>query len=114
MLRIATPRPAQATSLLTHAFVQGLDIKRCNLVIRTEPPSTVIQNIQSRGRARFPEAKYVVLCLDPAEVETVEEADRKEKQLNVLLEKAQGELADEPPTGTSWSRFDSESGGESP
>lgn len=36
-------------------------------VIRTEPPRTIIQNIQGRGRARLLNATYAVIVLDLAE-----------------------------------------------
>ena len=43
---------------------EGLDIQQCGLVIRTEPPRSIIQNIQGRGRARQLGATYAVVVLD--------------------------------------------------
>lgn len=43
----------------TSVAEEGLDVPDCNLVIRFDLYSTVIQYIQSRGRARQPNSRYV-------------------------------------------------------
>ncbi|KAI9294789.1 hypothetical protein K502DRAFT_304512, partial [Neoconidiobolus thromboides FSU 785] len=45
----------------TNVAEEGLDIQPCNLVIRFDPPETLISYIQSRGRAREKESYYIVL-----------------------------------------------------
>ena len=85
----------------------GLDIQKCNLVIRTEPPSTVIQNIQGRGRARYPGARYIVICIDSTEVEDLEKLRGDENGLHSVLT-ASAAARDMRPATTSWSRFDDE------
>lgn len=47
----------------TSVAEEGLDIQKCNLVIRTEKPQTIITSIQSRGRARQDDAEYIIMCL---------------------------------------------------
>ena len=50
--------------LATSIAEEGLDIQQCGLVVRTEPPRTIIQNIQGRGRARLLDATYAVVVLE--------------------------------------------------
>lgn len=40
---------------------EGLDIQQCNLVIRFDLPKTMIQYVQSRGRARRKDSTYVFM-----------------------------------------------------
>lgn len=49
----------------TSVAEEGIDIPACNYVIRFDVPSTAIQYIQSRGRARKPNSQYV--CMIEAE-----------------------------------------------
>lgn len=46
---------------------EGLDIRKCCIVIRTEPVTKIIANIQGRGRARATGALYLVLTLSKKE-----------------------------------------------
>ncbi|XP_058216237.1 endoribonuclease Dicer homolog 2 [Rhododendron vialii] len=46
-----------ATSILE----EGLDVQRCNLVIRFDPSSTVCSFIQSRGRARMQNSEFLIM-----------------------------------------------------
>ncbi|KAI3507009.1 hypothetical protein L1887_21714 [Cichorium endivia] len=46
-----------ATSILE----EGLDVQKCNLVIRFDPASTVCSFIQSRGRARMLDSDFLLL-----------------------------------------------------
>ncbi|OMJ11208.1 Dicer-like protein 1, partial [Smittium culicis] len=48
----------------TQVSEEGLDISDCNLIIRFDPALTLIQFIQSRGRARKSESEYVMMVLD--------------------------------------------------
>lgn len=43
----------------TSVAEEGLDIPDCNLIIRFDLYTTLIQYIQSRGRARLPNSKYI-------------------------------------------------------
>ncbi|OMJ15114.1 Dicer-like protein 1 [Smittium culicis] len=48
----------------TQVTEEGLDISDCNLIIRFDPALTLVQFIQSRGRARKSESEYVMLVTD--------------------------------------------------
>jgi len=41
---------------------EGLDIPDCNVIIRFDLFNSVIQYIQSRGRARRQQSKYIIMC----------------------------------------------------
>lgn len=70
----------------TSVAEEGLDIQRCSLVVRTEAPQTIIQNIQTRGRARYHGADYVILCLDKREQERVDCLKQTEQQAQLDLQ----------------------------
>lgn len=65
----------------TSVLEEGLDVPRCNLVIRYDFPATIRQYIQSKGRARSDGSKYVIFCTD----EEKERAKQK-KYLHEYLE----------------------------
>jgi endoribonuclease Dicer len=48
----------------TSVAEEGLDIPDCNLVIRFDLYTTLIQYIQSRGRARHANSRYIHMCED--------------------------------------------------
>jgi endoribonuclease Dicer len=48
----------------TSVAEEGLDIPDCNLVIRFDLYTTLIQYIQSRGRARHENSRYIHMCED--------------------------------------------------
>ncbi|KAI9249991.1 dicer-2 protein [Sporodiniella umbellata] len=45
----------------TNVAEEGLDIQPCNFVIRFDFFHTLIAYIQSRGRARYPKSKYIIM-----------------------------------------------------
>jgi endoribonuclease Dicer len=100
----------------TSVAEEGVDIQACNLVVRTEPPTSIIRNIQGRGRARRAGARYVVMCLDESEVDEMDRLRRREHAATETLKAfvlrhascGQGAGADGSavlPTQTSWSTF---------
>ncbi|KAI8637061.1 putative dicer-like protein [Parasitella parasitica] len=48
----------------TNVAEEGLDIQACNYVIRFDPFKTVIAYIQSRGRARRKDSRYILMLND--------------------------------------------------
>eukprot|EP01043_Picozoa_sp_COSAG02_P045936 COSAG02_NODE_4250_length_5586_cov_2.460725_2_plen_769_part_00 len=60
----------------TSVAEEGLDIPQCNLVVRLDAAVTDIGFVQSRGRARYPQAKYVVACSELSEVEALIDGER--------------------------------------
>jgi endoribonuclease Dicer len=84
---------------------EGLDIQRCGLVIRTEPPHSIISNIQGRGRARQLDATYSVVVLTETEEEVVEDLAKRELQARHVLVQCVAN-AGSGVAGTSWSHFD--------
>lgn len=46
----------------TKVAEEGLDFKACHLVVRYDELKTVTEYVQSRGRARAADARYVVLA----------------------------------------------------
>eukprot|EP01049_Picozoa_sp_SAG25_P014927 SAG25_NODE_2829_length_1366_cov_1.115233_1_plen_259_part_00 len=93
--------------LATSVAEEGLDIQQCGLVIRTEPPLTIIQNIQGRGRAQQLDASYVVVVLSDGESEEVARLTVGEDRAWEALQRCIGG-AGTGVAATSWSNFDSE------
>ncbi|PVU90139.1 hypothetical protein BB559_004777 [Furculomyces boomerangus] len=56
--------------IATQVAEEGLDISRCNLVIRFDPALTLISYVQARGRARQTYSEYVVMV--PKEFENMD------------------------------------------
>ena len=59
----------------TSVAEEGLDIPDCNLVIRFDLYTTLIQYIQSRGRARHANSRYIHMC-----------EDRNNEQMQLIVE----------------------------
>eukprot|EP01025_Chloroclados_australasicus_P016378 TRINITY_DN1818_c1_g4_i1.p1 TRINITY_DN1818_c1_g4~~TRINITY_DN1818_c1_g4_i1.p1 ORF type:complete len:771 (+),score=55.34 TRINITY_DN1818_c1_g4_i1:110-2422(+) len=47
--------------ICTRVVEEGIDISKCNLVIRFDLPQTVASYVQSKGRARADNAKYIMM-----------------------------------------------------
>merc|ERR1712232_532820 len=80
--------------IATSVAEEGMDIPVCSLVIRLEFPDTLIQLIQSRGRARYPDSDYVVPCLTQKETKNIAGVQNTEDAMTKLLDlvmNAQGE-----------------------
>jgi ERCC4-related helicase len=45
----------------TPMLEEGVELPRCNLIIRFDPPSSFRAMVQSRGRARVTNAHYITL-----------------------------------------------------
>lgn len=48
--------------IATKVLEEGIDIPKCNLVIRFDQPQTYNSYVQCKGRAKMPEAHYVLLA----------------------------------------------------
>ena len=68
----------------TSILEEGIDVVDCGLVIRFSNVFSIIQNIQSKGRARQANSQYVVFAYED-EVCRFEELQKNEKQLDELL-----------------------------
>jgi endoribonuclease Dicer len=74
----------------TSVVEEGLDVSTCNAVIRYSSTSTVTAFIQSRGRARQKDSKYVILCDGTAEdaKRNVEVLRLKEQDMDMAVQMA--------------------------
>ncbi|KAK9823040.1 hypothetical protein WJX81_002311 [Elliptochloris bilobata] len=56
-------RAGELNTLISTAVAEeGLDLTRCALVLRFDPPATALEFIQSRGRARAPQSHMVLMA----------------------------------------------------
>ena len=69
----------------TSVAEEGIDVASCNLVVRMEPAHTVIKFIQARGRARFSNSHYVILCCNKDEEQLVSNLETREVEVKRLL-----------------------------
>lgn len=68
----------------TKVVEEGLDIPKCNFVVRFDPPKTFCSYVQSMGRARAEKALYVLLA-DPAEHTSLVNDVTVYKMIEILL-----------------------------
>ncbi|KAK4604657.1 hypothetical protein RGQ29_012930 [Quercus rubra] len=73
--------------IATKVGEEGLDIQTCCLVIRFDLPETVSSFIQSRGRARMPQSKYVFLVDsgNQKEVDLIKDFQKDEDRMNMEI-----------------------------
>ncbi|KAM3714268.1 hypothetical protein ACJW31_01G319400 [Castanea mollissima] len=73
--------------IATKVGEEGLDIQTCCLVIRFDLPETVSSFIQSRGRARMPQSKYVFLVDsgNQKEVDLIIDFQKDEDRMNMEI-----------------------------
>ncbi|OZJ04712.1 hypothetical protein BZG36_01815 [Bifiguratus adelaidae] len=85
--------------IATNVAEEGLDIQRCNIVIRFDFFRSLIGYIQSRGRARMPKSKYILMLQrdDPKQKGLLRELRKQEQDMklwcNALPEKRKASLA---------------------
>ncbi|KAJ3218247.1 Dicer-like protein 1 [Dinochytrium kinnereticum] len=96
---LAEFRKGQINLLIaTSAAEEGLDVQPCMLVIRFDMAKNVIQNIQSRGRARHANARYIQLVRedDEAALQALYDLQAREAEMRgeLLREKVQDEGED--------------------
>ncbi|KAL2651551.1 hypothetical protein R1flu_019679 [Riccia fluitans] len=72
--------------IATSVLEEGIDVPTCNLVIRFDGMNTVTGNIQSRGRARLRESKFVVL-LAQEDNEKVRKLHRMEADMQQVVKR---------------------------
>ena len=69
----------------TSVAEEGIDIPCCNLVVRMEPPRTVISLIQARGRARYHDSRFVIMCCDDDEQQLVSQVEKRRTDMQQKL-----------------------------
>ena len=69
----------------TSVLEEGIDVSSCDLVIRYNGVSTLIQFIQSRGRARKKGSKFIVIVTEE-ELKRSQEIQEEEKIMDLILE----------------------------
>ena len=69
----------------TSVLEEGIDVSSCDLVIRYSGVSTLIQFIQSRGRARKDGSRFIVL-VTPEELQRTKDIQEEEKIMDLILE----------------------------
>jgi ERCC4-related helicase len=63
---------------LTYACTTGLDVKACDLVIRFGGEPSLIQLIQSKGRARDANGRLIVICTPEEEAHLNEVVEQEQ------------------------------------
>ncbi|KAI8617471.1 hypothetical protein BC830DRAFT_99023 [Chytriomyces sp. MP71] len=84
--------------IATRVAEEGIDIQPCNLVVRFDVVQTVISNIQSRGRARHKNSRYIVMVHenDLDTPQKLHELDKNEAEMNAILLGKDNTSADAP------------------
>ena len=57
---------------------EGLDLPECELVVQMDPPNNVKSLVQIRGRARKKNSKFIALCRDQNQVNSLESLQERE------------------------------------
>ncbi|XP_060562666.1 antiviral innate immune response receptor RIG-I-like [Ruditapes philippinarum] len=83
--------------IATSVAEEGLDITKCNLVIRYEHVTNEIVRLQSRGRARRQDSRYYVLTEEGSWIVAKEEKNALlEKIMNAIVPELQVYIEDHP------------------
>ena len=69
----------------TSVLEEGIDVSSCDLVIRYNGVSTLIQFIQSRGRARKDGSRFIVIVTEE-ELKRTKDIQEEEKIMDLILE----------------------------
>ncbi|XP_063233868.1 endoribonuclease Dcr-1 isoform X2 [Bacillus rossius redtenbacheri] len=80
--------------IATSVLEEGIDIPKCNLVVRFDPPSCYRAYVQSKGRARAPGAHYALLVEQPRSEQLVGQLAQYCEIERMLLRKCSNQ---EPP-----------------
>ncbi|PVG02206.1 hypothetical protein CPB86DRAFT_614430 [Serendipita vermifera] len=99
--------------IATSVAEEGLDFPECSLVCRFDPPKTLPQYIQSRGRARKENSSFVILLeegpsLDRGRLEALQLGEIKVKDMygkNMETDREDGEPDNEDASSASEGRF---------
>lgn len=71
------------TLVSTRVGEEGLDIQPCMLIIRYDPAITLINYIQSRGRARHATSRYITLCEKNCSIENFKVQVLKDEEIDM-------------------------------
>jgi superfamily II DNA/RNA helicase len=87
----------------TSVAEEGLDIAACNFVARLDPPHSAIAFIQARGRARYPDSSYHMLCISDDEIRQVSRILALEQSIEQTLQS----MKPRAPAANNWDIFNS-------